>query len=163
MDLERLEKRGLIDKARYSEKQINANLNRARRDLVTAKANLEIDEEWSYAIAYHAMLRAGRALMFAIGYRPRGKDQHKTVVDFCAEILARIMHETPSRDRGDGRATGQPQGLGSEAYLFRTPQGSRPEDAREDGQIPGRSRWLVHNAGQGRSFGILPQGSTGCE
>jgi len=27
------------------------------------------------------------------------------------------MHETPSRDRGDGRATGQPQGLGSEAYL----------------------------------------------
>ena len=24
------------------------------------------------------------------------------------EGLARIMHETPSRDRGDGRATGQP-------------------------------------------------------
>ena len=33
------------------------------------------------------MLRAGRALMFFIGYRPKGKDQHKTVVDFCAEIL----------------------------------------------------------------------------
>jgi len=31
--------------------------------------------------------------------------------------LARIMHEAPSRDRGDGRATGQPQGLGPEAYL----------------------------------------------
>ena len=31
--------------------------------------------------------------------------------------LARIMHETPWRDRGDGRATGQPQGLGPEAYL----------------------------------------------
>jgi hypothetical protein len=33
------------------------------------------------------------------------------------ERLARIMHETLSRDRGDGRATGQPQGLGPEAYL----------------------------------------------
>jgi hypothetical protein len=31
--------------------------------------------------------------------------------------LARIMHETPSRDPGDGWATGQPQGLGPEAYL----------------------------------------------
>jgi len=28
-----------------------------------------------------------------------------------------MMHETPSRDPGDGRATGQPQGLGPEAYL----------------------------------------------
>jgi uncharacterized protein (UPF0332 family) len=33
------------------------------------------------------MLRAERALMFAHGYRPKGKDQHKTVVEFCAEIL----------------------------------------------------------------------------
>ena len=61
--------------------------------------------------------------------------------------LARIMHETPSRDRGDGRATGQPQGLGPEAYLFSTAQGSGPEDAREDGQIRGGSRCFVHNAG----------------
>src|SRR5512139_65097 len=63
------------------------------------------------------------------------------------ELLARIMRETPSRDRGDGRATGQPQGLGAEAYLFRTSQGSRPEDARKDGHIRGRSRRFVHNAG----------------
>jgi len=61
--------------------------------------------------------------------------------------LARIMHETPSRGRGDGRATGQPQGLGPEAYFFSTLQGARPEDARKDGHIRGRSRWFVHNAG----------------
>jgi hypothetical protein len=35
------------------------------------------------------------------------------------------MHETPSRDRGYGLATGQPQGLGPEAYLFSTSQESR--------------------------------------
>jgi hypothetical protein len=31
--------------------------------------------------------------------------------------------------------------------LFSTSQGTRHEDARKDGQIRGRSRWLVHNAG----------------
>ena len=35
---------------------------------------------------------------------------------------------------------GQPQGLGSEAYLNSTSQGSRSEDARKDGHIRGRSR-----------------------
>jgi hypothetical protein len=42
---------------------------------------------------------------------------------FFSNLLAYIMHETPSRDRGDGLATGQPQGLGPEAYFFSTSQG----------------------------------------
>lgn len=53
----------------------------------TAKATIGIDEEWAYTIAYHSMLRAGRALMFSLGYRPKGKDQHKTVVEFCTAAL----------------------------------------------------------------------------
>ena len=40
-----------------------------------------------------------------------------------------------SRDRGDGCATGQPQGIGSEAHLNSTSQGPIPEDARKDGHI----------------------------
>ncbi|MGB6930096.1 MAG: hypothetical protein WBH05_12810 [Syntrophobacteria bacterium] len=52
------------------------------------------------------------------------------------------------RDREDGRATWQPQGVGSEAYLNDTSQGppvlseveGTPEDARKDGHIRGRSR-----------------------
>lgn len=87
MSLKRLESQGLIEKVKFSDKQIISNINRAKKDLITAKANIKIDEEWSYTISYHAMLRAGRALMFSMGYRPKGKDQHKTVVDFCAEIL----------------------------------------------------------------------------
>jgi uncharacterized protein (UPF0332 family) len=87
LNLQRLEKLGLIEKARVNPNQVRANLKRARRDLATSKANLNIDEEWAYTIAYHAMLRAGRAWMFASGYRVKGKDQHKTVVDFCAETL----------------------------------------------------------------------------
>ncbi len=48
------------------------------------------------------------------------------------------------RDREDGRATGQSQGVGPEAYLNSTSQGPTPEDARKDGHIHGRSRRIVN-------------------
>jgi hypothetical protein len=51
-----------------------------------------------------------------------------------------MFHELPWRDREDWRATGQPQGVGSEAYLNGTSQGATSEDARKDAQIRGRSR-----------------------
>jgi hypothetical protein len=54
--------------------------------------------------------------------------------------LARIFHELPSRDREDGRATWQPQGVGSEAYPNGTSQEPTSEDARKDGHIRSRSR-----------------------
>ena len=54
--------------------------------------------------------------------------------------LARIFHELLSRDREDGRATWQPQGVEPEAYQNGTPQGAAPEDARKNGHILGRSR-----------------------
>jgi uncharacterized protein (UPF0332 family) len=87
VDLKQLEKQSLIERVTFGSKQVLANLKGARRDLVIAKANLEIDEAWAHTIAYNAMLRAGRALMFSLGYRPKGKDQHKTVVEFCADVL----------------------------------------------------------------------------
>jgi hypothetical protein len=55
-------------------------------------------------------------------------------------LLAWIFHELLSRDREDGLATWQPQGVGSEAYLCGTSQGPTPEDARKDGHIRGRSK-----------------------
>ena len=53
--------------------------------------------------------------------------------------LAWMSHELLSRDHEDGRATGQPQGVGPEAYQNGTSQGATPEDARKDGHILGRS------------------------
>jgi hypothetical protein len=61
--------------------------------------------------------------------------------------LAHIIHETVSRDREDGCATGKPQGLELEAHLNSTSQGSRPEDARKDGHLRGRSSRFVNNMG----------------
>jgi hypothetical protein len=60
---------------------------------------------------------------------------------------ARIFHESVSRDREDERTTWQPQGVGPEAYLNSTSQGSTPEDDRKDGHIRGRSRRFVKYPG----------------
>ena len=51
-----------------------------------------------------------------------------------------MFHELLLRDHEDGRAIGQPQGVGPEAYLKGTSQGATLEDARKDGHIRGRSR-----------------------
>ncbi|MDH3963971.1 MAG: hypothetical protein OEV25_11215 [Deltaproteobacteria bacterium] len=52
-----------------------------------------------------------------------------------------------SRDREDGRATGQSQGAGSEAYLNGTSQVSAPEDPLKDGHLRGRSRLFMKQPG----------------
>jgi len=58
-------------------------------------------------------------------------------------VLTRICHVLLSRDHEDGRATGQPQGVGSEAYLNGTSQGPTPKDARKDDHILGRSKLFM--------------------
>jgi uncharacterized protein (UPF0332 family) len=87
VQFEELEEKGRIQKIKVNFKQIHNFLFRSRKDLQTSKANLMIDEEWSYTIAYHAVLRAGRALMMSFGYRPRGRDQHTTVVRFTSIVF----------------------------------------------------------------------------
>ena len=62
-------------------------------------------------------------------------------------LLAQIFRQPASRDREDGRGTGQPQGVGPEACLNSTSQGPTPEDARKDGHIRGRIRRLVKHPG----------------
>ena len=58
-----------------------------------------------------------------------------------------MFHELSSRDHEDGRATWQPQGVGSEAYLNGTSQEPTPEDARKNGYICGRSREFMKYPG----------------
>jgi hypothetical protein len=58
-----------------------------------------------------------------------------------------MFHELLSRDLEDGHATGQPQGVGFEAYLNGTSQGPTPEDARKDGHIRDRSMQFMKHPG----------------
>ena len=52
---------------------------------------------WSFAIAYHAMIRAGRALMYSKGYLPTAKNSHKTIVECTRLTLGEEYHSLVGR------------------------------------------------------------------
>lgn len=79
--------RGLLKKQKPNFAQIQKQIQRAYKDLKTAKHTLEYDPEWATTIVYQAMLRSGRAILFAYGYLPSDGAQHKTVVELTGEIL----------------------------------------------------------------------------
>ncbi len=56
-----------------------------------------MDLTWSYAISYHAMIRAGKALMYSKGYLPTTKNTHKTIVEFTKTILGEEYESVTSR------------------------------------------------------------------
>jgi uncharacterized protein (UPF0332 family) len=87
MNAEELERRGRIKRYKARRSEIDSLLLVARRDLVAAERNLAEDADWSYNMSYNAVLQAARALMFSQGYRPRGADQHRTVVRFARVSL----------------------------------------------------------------------------
>ena len=83
MNLEELLKNKMIESIGTDDKLVKKSVNSASRDLKTAKVVLENENyDWSLAIAYNAMLQAGRALMFSRGYRPVGEYKHVAVVEF---------------------------------------------------------------------------------
>jgi len=87
MIYEKFLKDNLIKKEKPDFKQIAYQLKRAQKDLMTAEANLSIDLTWAFAIAYHAMIRASKALMYSKGYLPTAKRSHKTIVELTKLIL----------------------------------------------------------------------------
>jgi hypothetical protein len=67
-----------------------------------------------------------------------------------------MFNELVSGDHEDGRATGQPQGVGLEVYLNGTSQGLTTEDARKNNHIRGRSKRFTKHQALGDGDGILP-------
>ena len=82
-------RKGLLKQQRINFKQIEKQIIRAKKDLKTAQRILDDDPEWGATIAYHAMLRAGRALLFSKGYLPADGGQHRTVVELTHELLGK--------------------------------------------------------------------------
>jgi len=87
MMYEKFLKDNLIKREKPDFKQIVYQLKRAQKDLKTAEANMPIDLTWAFAIAYHAMMRASKALMYSKGYLPTAKRSHKTIVELTKLIL----------------------------------------------------------------------------
>jgi len=89
MTYEALQEMGLEERAAETQEVLGLMM-RAERDLATARLLQDKDEEWSFAAAYQAMARSGRALILSEGYRPKGsrsRDTHKTVVTASGVIL----------------------------------------------------------------------------
>jgi uncharacterized protein (UPF0332 family) len=87
MIFERFVRENLVKKQRPDFGQIASQLKRSKKDLKTAKSVLTADPTWAFAISYHAMLRAGRALMFSKGYLPTTSQSQKTIVEFTKDLL----------------------------------------------------------------------------
>lgn len=87
MPYERLLKTGRIQPYSAKPSEVSQLLQVANRDITTAKKNLGDATDWAYTIAYNSVLQASRALMIHEGYRPRGGEQHATVVEFIEEHL----------------------------------------------------------------------------
>ncbi|MBI4845991.1 MAG: HEPN domain-containing protein [Candidatus Omnitrophica bacterium] len=81
--------RGLIKEQRPNFMQIKRQIKRAQKDLRTVSLVVNDDPEWASTIAYQAMLRSGRALLYAHGYLPADGQQHKTVVEITGIILGK--------------------------------------------------------------------------
>ena len=60
--------------------QIEGLLKDALKDIQEARLTIKIGERGPFLLAYQAMLKAGRSLLFLEGLRPVDGAQHKTVV-----------------------------------------------------------------------------------
>lgn len=67
--------------------QIKKRLERSIIDLNNAKLLLKTDEAGAYRMAYDSMLQTGIALILSLGFRPKVKGFHKTVVESVDQIM----------------------------------------------------------------------------
>ena len=87
MDYKELLAKNLIKPFKAKDQQIKKQMELASRDLKVAKAVIGVNNDWTYNIAYNAILQAVRALMYAEGFRPTGEGQHKTAIIFAELAL----------------------------------------------------------------------------
>lgn len=87
MRLEELLRAGRVRREKVSQAEMQEALKLAARDLRLARKILREDADWGFAVAYNAVLQAGRAFMFAQGYRPASAEGHKNTFAFLLAVL----------------------------------------------------------------------------
>ena len=68
-------------------------VERAGDDLASVEHMLVQDADWALSIAYNAVLRSVRALVFARGFRPASHDAHKNALAFLREIASQDQQQ----------------------------------------------------------------------
>ena len=82
-----------IRKEKVSPTEVEHALDRAERDLQTARTLIEQDRDWGFAVAYDAVLQASRAYMFAKGFRPASSESHKNTFAFMRLAMGKGYEE----------------------------------------------------------------------
>jgi uncharacterized protein (UPF0332 family) len=94
--LKKLESDGFLKKEKIGIDQVKALLMSAANNIIASEKNLDIDEEACYTLAYNAMLKTARALVFLQNYRPSDGRQHMTTIDVAGRALGKefgsLMH-----------------------------------------------------------------------
>jgi len=84
MTIDRLLKEGRIHQFNATPEEIDKAIEIARRDLSVAESIIKEDLDWSFSLAYNAILQACRAYMHRRGYRPASAESHKAAFDFLS-------------------------------------------------------------------------------
>ncbi|MCX6766691.1 MAG: HEPN domain-containing protein [Candidatus Moranbacteria bacterium] len=86
-------KRGLLKKEKIGLDQVRALLASSAKNLNASRKTIAIDEETCFAMAYAAMLKIARAILFLHSLRPSDGQQHKTTIEVAGNILGSDFRE----------------------------------------------------------------------
>lgn len=96
MSIEELIKSGRIHPFKATQDEVDKAVEIARRDLGLAEDIPGKSLDWSYSIAYNAVLQACRAYMFRLGYRPASVEAHKATFEFMRVAIDEPLKESVS-------------------------------------------------------------------
>lgn len=84
---------GRIRREQITNTEIRQAVERAERDLKTARMIMAADWDWGFAVTYNAVLQASRAYMFAQGFRPASVEAHKNTFAFMHLAMGKDHEE----------------------------------------------------------------------
>ncbi len=87
-----LETVGWIVREEITPEEVRSAFERAIRELAAAKEIIGKYPESSFELAYHAMMFAVTAPLYAEGYRARAEHHHRTLVEFAEAALGVSQH-----------------------------------------------------------------------
>jgi len=85
---------GSIHPFKATQEEIARVMDIAKRDLAEAEKIQGTSLDWSFSIAYNAVLQACRAYMFRMGYRPASSEAHKATFQFMQITVDESVKQT---------------------------------------------------------------------
>jgi uncharacterized protein (UPF0332 family) len=94
MSIDKMVQERRIHPFKATREEITKVMNLARRDLAEAEKIKSTSLDWTYSIAYNAVLQACRAFIFHMGYRPASFEAHKSTFEFMQLVVEEQLKPT---------------------------------------------------------------------